>query len=92
MTCFDPLANVFDLLILLHLDSRKISMNKNRRWFLITLFSIRPLGVESKKDMGDRKIDKCILWNRIVAALYATVARSKPLASMHTALPAAKAT
>ena len=91
MTCFDPLANVFDLLILLHLDSRKISMNTNRKWFL-TLFSIRPLGVESKNDMGERKIEKCILWNRIVAALYATVARSKPLASMHMALPAAKAT
>lgn len=59
---------------------------------LLTLFRIRPLGVESKKDMGARKMQKCILLKSIVAVLYPTVTRSVDLARMQKELPTAKAT
>jgi len=53
---------------------------------------MRPLGVESKKDIGALNMDICILLNNKVAVLYATIARSSDLTRMHNELPRAKAT
>ena len=61
-------------------------------WRWLALFKMRPLGVESKKDIGALNMDICILLNNKVAVLYATVARSSDLTRTHTELPRAKAT
>jgi len=53
---------------------------------------ILPLGVESKKDIGARKIQKCILLKSSVAVLNPAIARAVALARTHRELPAAKAT
>jgi hypothetical protein len=53
---------------------------------------MRPLGVESKKDIGALKIDICILSNNRVAVLYAAVTRNSARTRMHSELAPANAT
>lgn len=58
----------------------------------LTLFKMRPLGVESKKDIGARKMLKCIFWKSSVAVLYPAAARDMALERMQKELPTANAT
>jgi len=53
---------------------------------------MRPLRVESKKDIGALNMDKCILLNNKVVVLYAAVARNSDLTRIHSELPRARMT
>ena len=53
---------------------------------------MRPLGVESKKDIGALNMDICIFSNNRVAVLYAAVTRNSALTRMHSELALANAT
>ena len=52
---------------------------------------MRPLGVESKKDIGALNMDMCILSNNRVAVLYEAVTRNNALKRTHNELPTANA-
>ncbi|KAG7024953.1 hypothetical protein SDJN02_13773, partial [Cucurbita argyrosperma subsp. argyrosperma] len=68
--------------------SSRASMNINS----LTLLRILPLGVESKNDMGARKMLVCILTKSSVAALKPAVTRRADLKKTYKELPMAKAT
>jgi hypothetical protein len=73
-------------------EANKLNFLRNLSKFLLTLFKIRPLGVESKKGIGALKMDICILSNNRVAVLYAAVTRNSALTRIHSELAPANAT
>ncbi|MFS7989836.1 hypothetical protein Hanom_Chr11g01051551 [Helianthus anomalus] len=60
--------------------------------YSFTLLRIRPDGLASKKDMGSRKIEKCILSKSWLAVSYPACISKNDLARIHKEHPIPKAT